>query len=94
VLSVNTAQAAITSARAGLGVTSALSYQVAAAIRAGALVPLLTRYEPEPLPVHLVHPAGTTQTAKVRAFVALATPRLRALLAGTAPTKTKPAKPR
>jgi DNA-binding transcriptional LysR family regulator len=80
VLSVNTAEAAIASASGGLGVTSALSYQVAEAIGAGALVPLLTSYEPEPLPVHLVQPAGATRAAKVRAFVELATPRLRAVL--------------
>jgi DNA-binding transcriptional LysR family regulator len=79
-LTVNTADAAIASAIAGQGVTCALSYQVAAAIRAGALVRLLAAFEPEPLPVHLVYPAGSTTTAKVRAFAELAIPRLRAVL--------------
>jgi DNA-binding transcriptional LysR family regulator len=47
---------------------------------AGALVKLLAAFEPEPLPVHLVYPAGSTTTAKVRAFAELALPRLRAVL--------------
>ena len=37
--------------------------------------------EPPPVPVHLVYPAANARTAKVRAFVELAAPRLRALLA-------------
>lgn len=80
-LTVNTAEAAIGSAIDGHGVTCALSYQVAAAIGSGALVPLLASFEPEPVPVHLVFPAGSTRAAKVRAFVELAVPRLRARLA-------------
>jgi hypothetical protein len=42
--------------------------------------------------VHLVQPAGATRAAKVRAFVDLAMPKLRAVLAQQA--KTKPLKPR
>jgi DNA-binding transcriptional LysR family regulator len=80
VLSVNTAEAAIGSAIDGVGVTCAFSYQVAAAIRAGTLVPLLAPYAVEPLPVHLVHPAGATTAAKVRAFVELASNRIKAAL--------------
>jgi DNA-binding transcriptional LysR family regulator len=80
VLTVNSAQAAIGSAIDGHGVTCALSYQVADAIRAGELVAILTEYEPEPWPVHLVHPARSSASAKVRAFVEMATPPLRAAL--------------
>jgi len=51
--------------------------QVADAIRTGRLVPLLTAHEPPPFPVHLVCPAGSIATHKVRAFVDLAVPPLR-----------------
>ena len=88
-LTVNTADAAIASAIAGHGVTCALSYQVARALAAGELEAVLGAYEPEPSPVHLVYPAGSTTTAKVRAFVELAAPRLRAALAGK-PTSSAP----
>jgi DNA-binding transcriptional LysR family regulator len=80
VMTVNTAEAAIASALEGQGVVCALSYQVAAPLRAGTLTALLTRYEPSPLPVHLVSAARAATSAKVRAFVDLATPALRAAL--------------
>ena len=80
VLTVNTAEAAIASALGGQGVTCALSYQIAAPLREGTLTPLLTAYEPDALPVHLVSAARSATSAKVRAFVDLATPTLRAAL--------------
>jgi DNA-binding transcriptional LysR family regulator len=80
VLSVNVAEAAIQAAIDGVGVTCALSYQVAEHVVSGALVPLLAAFEPPPLPVHVVYPATSARTAKVRAFVEMATPRLRAVL--------------
>ena len=79
-LTVNTADAAIGSAIAGVGIVRALSYQVQAALESGALVRLLPSLEPAPLPVHLVYPVTAAAAAKVRAFVTLATPRLRKLL--------------
>ena len=80
VLTVNTAEAAIASALEGQGVTCALSYQVAAPLRAKTLTRLLTAYEPDALPVHLVSAARAATSAKVRAFVDLAAPALRAAL--------------
>ena len=80
VLMVNTAEAAIASALEGQGVTCALSYQVAAPLRTGALTALLTAYEPDPLPVHIVSATRAATSAKVRAFIELATPALRAAL--------------
>jgi DNA-binding transcriptional LysR family regulator len=80
VLGVNVAEAAIASAVDGVGVVRALSYQVQAALRSGALVRLLPSFEPAPLPVHLVYPAASAAVAKVRAFVDLATPTLRSAL--------------
>jgi DNA-binding transcriptional LysR family regulator len=78
-LSVNVADAAIRAAASGVGITCALSYQVAEHLGSGALVRLLQGFEP-PLPVHLAYPATSARTAKVRAFVEMAAPRLRAVL--------------
>src|SRR5262249_29529100 len=81
VLTVNNALAAIGSAVDGHGVTCVLSYQVASELAAGRLVRLLPEHEPEPLPVHVVYPPASVATARVRAFIDLAVPRLRAALA-------------
>ncbi len=80
IMSVNVADAAIHAALDGLGVTCALSYQVAEHLESGALVRLLSAFEPPPLPVQLVYPASSARTAKVRAFVELAARRLRAVM--------------
>jgi DNA-binding transcriptional LysR family regulator len=80
-LTVNSALAAIASAVDGHGVTRVLSYQVAGELAAGRLVRLLPEHEPAPLPVHVVHPPASAATARVRAFIDLAVPRLRAVLA-------------
>jgi DNA-binding transcriptional LysR family regulator len=72
--------AAIRAAIDDVGVTCALSYQVTEHLASGALVRLLPAFEPPALPVHLVYPASNARTAKVRAFVELATPRLREVL--------------
>jgi DNA-binding transcriptional LysR family regulator len=89
VLTVNTAEAAIASAIAGQGVTCALSYQIAAPLRAETLTAILTAYEPPPLPVHLVSGTRAATSVKVRAFVDLATPTLRMALGekGRAPRR-------
>jgi DNA-binding transcriptional LysR family regulator len=80
VLTANVADAAIRSAIDGVGITCAISYQVAEPLRSGTLVRILASHEPPPLPVHLVYPATSARTAKVRAFVDLAVPRLRGAL--------------
>jgi DNA-binding transcriptional LysR family regulator len=80
-LVVNTAEAAIDAAIAGVGVTCVLSYQVAGTIRAGLLAPVLTSFEPEPAPVHLLYTGQRLLPLKLRAFVDFATPRLRSALA-------------
>ena len=79
-LTVNTSEAAIGSALDGHGITCALSYQVDAAMREGKLLALLTKYELDPKPVHLVQPAGGANSAKARRFVEMAGPALRELL--------------
>jgi DNA-binding transcriptional LysR family regulator len=79
-LVVNTAEAAIDAALAGVGVTRVLSYQVAELVRAGRLVTVLQEHEPPSLPVNLVRGGGARLTAKLRAFLDFASPRLRARL--------------
>jgi DNA-binding transcriptional LysR family regulator len=80
-LVVNTAEAAIDAAVAGLGVTRVLSYQVAEALRARTLKILLAEFEPEPSPVSLVYAGQGLLPIKTRAFIDFATERLRRTLA-------------
>ena len=80
VLTVNVPDAATRSAMSGVGITCALSYQVSEHLASGALVRVLPRFEPAPIPVHLLYPVASARTAKVRAFVDAAVPRLRAVL--------------
>ncbi len=74
----NLGEVAIDAAAAGHGLTRALSYQVARPLAEGKLRVVLQAYEPPPVPVHLVYPAGRKAAAKVRAFVDFAAQRLRA----------------
>ena len=80
-LSVNTAEAAIDGAAAGLGVTRVLSYQVAKAVLDGRIQIVLAEYEPAPLPVSLIHAGHELTPLKVRMLLDFAAPRLRARLA-------------
>ena len=80
-LSVNTAEAAIDGAAAGLGVTRVLSYQVALAVLDGGIQIVLAEYEPAPLPVSLIHAGHELTPLKVRMLLDFAAPRLRARLA-------------
>ena len=75
----NDIEAALVAVRAGSGIGSALSYQVADDIASGRVVRLLRRYEPPPLPVHLVVAGGRFPPPRVRAFLDHATPRLTAI---------------
>jgi DNA-binding transcriptional LysR family regulator len=79
-LSVTTAEAAVDAAVAGLGITRVLSYQAAAAQRAGQLLPILEAFELPPWPVNLVHAGRGMMALKLRAFLDFAAPRLRAVL--------------
>lgn len=69
----NSADAAIGHAELGGGLTQVLGYQAADAVRAGRLRILFAEYEPPPLPIHIVYPTTRLLSAKVRAFVELAT---------------------
>jgi DNA-binding transcriptional LysR family regulator len=76
-LTVNTAQAAVDAAIAGVGITRVLSYQVADAVRTGSLAVVLREFEPAPSPVSLVYTGGRFLPLKVRAFLDFAAPRLK-----------------
>lgn len=80
-IAVNTVEAAVDAAVAGLGVVRVLSYQVVDQIRSGALIPLLEGYAPEPIPVQLLYAGKGMLPVKVRAFLDWMTPRLRVRLA-------------
>ncbi len=79
---IDTADVAVAAAVAGVGLTRLLSYQVEEAVAAGQLTVILAEHEPRPLPVHIVHREGRRTSARVRAFVDFAVPRLRARRVG------------
>lgn len=85
-LVVNTAEAAVDAAVAGVGITRVLSYQALEALRAGALVLLLEGVEPPPAPVSLVYGGRRLLPVKLRAFLDFAAPRLRERLEALAAT--------
>lgn len=76
-LLANASEVGIDAALAGAGLTRALSYMVAAHVRAGRLRLVLEDYEAAPLPIHVVYREGRRAPARVRAFVDFAVPRLR-----------------
>jgi DNA-binding transcriptional LysR family regulator len=79
-LAVNTADAAIDGAAAGLGVTRVLSYQAAQAVLDGRIQIVLADYEPAPSPVSLIHAGQGLTPLKVRMALDFVAPRLRARL--------------
>jgi DNA-binding transcriptional LysR family regulator len=83
-LAVNTAEAAIDAAVAGIGITRVLSYQIADAQRSGALLRVLRSFEPNATPIHLVYAGRQPLPLKLRAFLDFAAPRLKAKLSDAA----------
>jgi DNA-binding transcriptional LysR family regulator len=77
---VNTANGVIDAALAGSGIARILSYQAADAIADGRLVVVLPEFQPDPLPVHLIHTGQAILPLKLRAFAEFAVPRLKARL--------------
>jgi len=89
-LTVNTAEAAVDAAVAGVGLVHLLSYQAAGAVRAGALKLVLRDFEPAGIPIHLVHAGQGVLPLKTRGFLDLCVPRLRAALANLLPAELSP----
>ena len=68
----NSVEAALWHAANGGGLVRALSYQVAEAVRAGAMRLVLVPFEPEPLPIQFAYPSARLLSIKVRALIDLA----------------------
>jgi DNA-binding transcriptional LysR family regulator len=79
-LAVDSAEAAVDAALFGLGVVRVLTAQVDGELRSGALVPLLTAFDPKPLAVSLLYIDRGAPPLKVRTFLDCCAPRLRACL--------------
>jgi DNA-binding transcriptional LysR family regulator len=79
-LSVNTIDAAVDAALAGMGLARANSYQVVDHVRRGALALTLEAFEPPTRPVSLIYNSHARLPLKLRAFIDFVTPRLRARL--------------
>ena len=81
-LSVNTAEAALDAAMAGVGVTRVLAYQAAVSVAEGKLRVVLEDFEPAPVPVSLVRADQGMVPLKTRRFLEFAAGRLRGRLVG------------
>ncbi len=79
-LAVNSAESAIASAVEGSGVICVYSYQVERELQQGSLALVLERFEPPPMPVHVIYAEARLAAAKTRAFVDLVVPKLKAEL--------------
>jgi len=70
-LSVSSIDAALAAVAGGFGITRLLSYQVSPYTSTGRLKVLLKEFEPQPLPIHVLHREGQYVSAKVRTFIDL-----------------------
>jgi DNA-binding transcriptional LysR family regulator len=68
-LTVNSIDASIAAAEAGIGITRILAYQVRASVIAGRLTPILQQFAPLPSPVNAIYPARRIASANVAVFV-------------------------
>ncbi|HWW58327.1 MAG TPA: LysR substrate-binding domain-containing protein, partial [Sphingopyxis sp.] len=76
-LVVNTVDAVLAAAEAGLGIANLLSYQLAEAVDAGRLISLLADEQPPALPVHLLFEPSRAGLPAVRQFVTAMKARMR-----------------
>lgn len=74
--SVNTADAVIAAAAAGVGIACVRSYQAASSVHDGTLVPILTEWAPPASPVQITHGKRQQQPRKLRAFLDFVAPAL------------------
>jgi DNA-binding transcriptional LysR family regulator len=68
-LIVNSIDAAIAAAEAGIGMTRSLSYQVERSVTAGRLTPILQQFAPAPSPLHAVYSPRRIASANVAVFI-------------------------
>lgn len=76
---VSDVSAGLTLARSGWGLARVLSYQIGPDLQSGDLQTVLDPFEPEVMPVHLVHQEGRRVTAKLRCFLDFARDRLQGM---------------
>lgn len=81
-LAVTTPEAAAQAAICKVGVVRLLHYQVVEAVERGELQIFFEAYEPEPVPVHLVHVLRGQMPLKMRRFLDFAAPRLKQAISG------------
>lgn len=77
-VTTNSVEAAVDACRDDVGLGAFLSYQVQAPVKAGELKPVLRKYETDPIPITMLYPHSKLMSARVRAFIDFAAPRLRA----------------
>lgn len=77
-LAVTSIDSAIDAAVRGLGITRIMSYQIAQELEQGKLQILLSEFEPDIVPVHILHREGRYASAKIRSFIDFMAERLRA----------------
>ena len=75
-LSVNSVDAAISAAVAGLGIVKTLSYQITEHVTTGRLQPVLAEDPAPALPISLLFQSGRKDSPNIRAFVEVARRRL------------------
>lgn len=68
-LTISDNDSAANAAEAGLGITRLLSYQVSEQLKQGTLKVILSDFETDPVPVHVVHREGRYSSARIRSFV-------------------------
>lgn len=68
---VSTNQSAIDAAKLGFGITRVINYQVANDLASGALQIIMEDWQPDSLPIHIIHREGHRTSRKVRAFIDL-----------------------
>ncbi|WP_133646279.1 LysR family transcriptional regulator [Paraburkholderia flava] len=88
---VDLGPAAVLAAVDGVGIIQLLSYQAAPEVLDGSLQPILTSFEPESIPVSLLHVERRSTSGKIRAFAEFVTETLRknAQLQGIDATATR-----
>ncbi|RUO31862.1 LysR family transcriptional regulator [Aliidiomarina sedimenti] len=69
IISANQIDTELAAARDGLGICRVLGYQAQEDLDRGALVPVLTKYNPVPLPVQFVFPHSRLLSSRVRQFL-------------------------
>ncbi len=76
-LTINSNDAVIKAVREGFGITRLLSYQIIPYLKSGELKIILSQFETDPIPIHVLHREGRYPSAKIRSFVDLISSRLK-----------------